>query len=719
MSRFIVTPADRLSMSGREWRLAASTGTGYVFEAADDPAITMGLSATEFSEHLKDPAVTFDRGWYDAGKTKARLDAPTECLRDLPKAVRSMTLWRWAYCDAFLLLEASGRVKRTEVSIRSNLAGLRDEVDAIDLARQLGTRKARAGQKSFVRKPPCPRSLLTWIRRYERSGRDPLSLVARTHRSGNRSKRFCLDGARLIAKAIAGYGTSRRPTIRQVATDCINSFATENKLREADGRPPIAAPSRRTIERRIEGLDRYATYAGRYGAAAANRKFAAIELGIKAGYPMERIEIDEWNVDLLTLLTEAGALDGMSDAQRRGLVRERLWLYVAIDCATRCVLAMRLSETPNSADAILTLADATRDKSDLAREAGCERTWHQHGGLGAVVTDHGAAFTSEAFRTALGDLGATAELPPVGIASLRGRVERLFGTFGTDLMARLAGRTFSNPLERGDYPSEELAVHSRETLLQVLTVYVVDIYHNRVHAGLGGETPANCWERLRGLRGTIPAPVPQLRCRVFGIELTRKVSRMGVTVLGNAYACQALRDMLRHSHDADVTLRVDPADLGWIMVRVAGRWHRAEALRSVMRGVGLAEWRLAVREMRLNHRREEALHEEQIARALRKIDDINAAQLSMLRVRLPYLTAEDLRREERQLGLGLHIDMDAVPDVHLPKAEDGFGHVVPLGEATPDLFSLGRSAGPNKAESPEGSFAAKPPPSDDWGLEED
>ncbi|WP_299845406.1 Mu transposase C-terminal domain-containing protein [uncultured Jannaschia sp.] len=232
------------------------------------------------------------------------------------------------------------------------------------------------------------------------------------------------------------------------------------------------------------------------------------------------------------------------------------------------------------------------------------------------MTDNGAAFVSFLFVTAIHALGGTSERPPAGITWLRGRIERLFRSFGTELMTLLAGRTFSNPIERGDYPSEDLAVHSRETLLQILTLYVVDLYHHRAHAGLGGEAPAACWTRLEKARGTVPPPVQQTRCLALGVELTRKVTRKGVTVLGNDYACDVLREMFRHSHDTKVTMRVNPVDLGWIMVRVNGLWHVAHALRSVMTGVSLADWRVTVLELRSRNRRNAALHEDLIARTL-------------------------------------------------------------------------------------------------------
>ncbi|WP_299845403.1 hypothetical protein [uncultured Jannaschia sp.] len=361
MTRFLISTSDRLFLDKRHWRVATATAGGYVFEAVDDPDVTLSLTTDELAERLTDRETTFERGYFDPGRSRARVDAGVECLRDLPKETQRVVLWRWGYVEAFLALYERSLIKRTETSISCAMYDLQKEVDTIDVKRQRGNRKMRAGRKSTIHDAPCPRSVLEWVRRYETSGRDPLSLVPGTHRSGNAVSRFCIEGAKLIAKEIAKYATIQRPTKHQVAKNCLTAFKKLNAERRAQGIPPIIEPSKRCIERRIGKLDPYQTYAGRYGIAAANKKFAAIELGIKAGYPMERIEIDEWNVDLLTLLTEIGALDAMSQEQRASLLHERLWLYVAIDCATRCVLAMRLASTPNAEDAVLTLADATRD----------------------------------------------------------------------------------------------------------------------------------------------------------------------------------------------------------------------------------------------------------------------------------------------------------------------------------------------------------------------
>ena len=78
--------------------------------------------------------------------------------------------------------------------------------------------------------------------------------------------------------------------------------------------------------------------------------------------------------------------------------------------------------------------------------------------------------------------------------------------------------------------------------------------------------------------------------------------------------------------------------------------------------------RLTVLALQNRHRRTAALHEDLIARMLQKIRKVAAAQLEMMPVRLPYYTARNLERDERQLGLGQTLDVATVPEIDLPDA---------------------------------------------------
>ena len=50
-------------------------------------------------------------------------------------------------------------------------------------------------------------------------------------------------------------------------------------------------------------------------------------------------------------------------------------------------------------------------------------------------------------------------------------------------MPLLAGRTFFDTIQRGDYPSEQLACLCDDDLISILLTYVVDIYHHRERCG--------------------------------------------------------------------------------------------------------------------------------------------------------------------------------------------------------------------------------------------
>ncbi|UWQ29061.1 Mu transposase C-terminal domain-containing protein [Leisingera sp. M523] len=415
-----------------------------------------------------------------------------------------------------------------------------------------------------------------------------------------------------------------------------------------------------------------------HGVDAANRKFAVYETGISASYPMERVEIDEWKVDLISILAERGALDHLSDQELAELDRGRRWLYLAVDCATRCVVGMRLAATPNSEDAYALLRDITRDKTEIAAAAGCKSAWHHFGGLGAICTDNGAAFMDDLFRFAILEAHGNPESPPTGLPHLRGRVERIFGTFGTSLMPHLAGRTFSNSLERGDYPSEHLASLHDEVLMQTLTLYVVDVYHNTPHRGLNGETPNNCWDRLSKQIGVVPKLAETTRRRAFGERDRRTANGRGIKKFGIDYACPALQHVFLHADDHEVEIRCSLEDLGWILVYVDGKWRPARALQKCFEGVSYEEWQRTARELRLRHKAEAQLHEAVVADALSKIIEINAREQARFGTVLKAQTPAGLKRARDDLFVGLSIIPEqGEEDFDLPPDLDLFGHIIP------------------------------------------
>lgn len=178
-------------------------------------------------------------------------------------------------------------------------------------------------------------------------------------------------------------------------------------------------PSRSTVYRAIKRMDPYETYLQRYGVDAANKKFAIIEYGVQVLRPMERIEIDEWDCDLMTLVSEAGLLGQLTRAQVAVLEVIRLVICVAIDCATRCVVGLTLSRSASSEAAMRTLEFSTLNKTDIAVSFGCRAGWHQGGRPEIIAADMGAAFVNGNFKMGCAGLHARLINPPGGIAKLR------------------------------------------------------------------------------------------------------------------------------------------------------------------------------------------------------------------------------------------------------------------------------------------------------------
>jgi hypothetical protein len=219
----------------------------------------------------------------------------------------------------------------------------------------------------------------------------------------------------------------------------------------------------------------------------------------------------------------------------------------------------------------------------------------------------------------------------------------------------LIGRTFSNPQERGDYPSEQWASLTDDELATIFTAFIVDIYHNTPHSGLKGETPANAWKRLNAEQGVTAPPDANSRRVVFGIPLTRKIGRHGILALGIHYSCPELQKALLTGHPREIQVRMDPHDLTFISVCLNENWHPAEAVPKVVCGLSLAEWQTIVRDLRTKHRNEAVLTEEVIQRARDRIRAIDQRARDLMRVLPTTLTAADLKRYEHDLYLGLRI----------------------------------------------------------------
>lgn len=109
-----------------------------------------------------------------------------------------------------------------------------------------------------------------------------------------------------------------QPSVAQVVEDVDHAFIAENLRRaelikrEAAGEKlgqstrPLATPSRETIRLAVRKLDPFEVDIARFGPEEARKRNAPVGKGLELTRPFERVEMDEWKIDLMSLLAEAG-----------------------------------------------------------------------------------------------------------------------------------------------------------------------------------------------------------------------------------------------------------------------------------------------------------------------------------------------------------------------------------------------------------------------------
>ena len=534
-------PTGGFTIAGEEFLLLEQNMEGIILQKFDNSAITTSCPHYEVADLLTKPDTRLRRGYYSTFQSHRKLKNGKAYLSSLPEKARTKALWRAHYCEAFLAAEISGEVKRSEPSVWDFLPILTQRVNEQSISSQLLSASNHAGQEVAVRTPPCPRSLLGCVRSYEKSGNSPLSQLRKYRADTSYAHKYSRETIKLLNECLWEYLSKAKPPKQKIIRDTHDRFREENITRIANGLPKLPIPSASEITRLINRYGKFQVAAARDGVARAKKDMAIYGNGLKITHPLQRVEMDEWQIDVFSLFNEAGMLDHVNVADRAGYNIGRRWIYLAIDVATRCVVGFRLSATPSAIDAISTVSLITMDKTPIATAAGCECDWPFFGGVGSLVTDMGSAFIADSFRTAVSDLGFNLVAPVAGVLKLRGHVERIFGIFASQLMPELTGRTFSNPHEKGDYPGEALAALTDDDLVLIFTRFIVDIYHNVPHSGLNGETPANAWKRLAREQGVTPPPDTVTWTSVFGLAGTRKVGPHGIRAYGIHYQCPELQ----------------------------------------------------------------------------------------------------------------------------------------------------------------------------------
>ena len=326
-------------------------------------------------------------------------------------------------------------------------------------------------------------SIYRWIKVYRHSGDDIRALLPKLEKRGGTGKSRLKQETTAIVNVILKE-QSYRP--EKVGLDDLLALIAariekENHLRSHED--PLPMPSRSTLARRLGALDQQEIIEVQRGKRTARRQFRQNEKMQYPELPYERVEIDHTRCDLVVI------------DERDNLPLGRPTLTYCIDLATRYPLGYYLGFEPPSYFAVMEcLHNTIAPKGNIRERFGTEHDWTAYGVPGTLVVDNGKEFIGQDLSDACEMLGTVLQQCPVMTPELKSGVERQFRSLNTGVFHTLPGTTFSNILERGEYDSVKHACISLVELEKAMILFLVDIYAERFHRGLGG-IPARYWEK--------------------------------------------------------------------------------------------------------------------------------------------------------------------------------------------------------------------------------
>jgi putative transposase len=670
---FFFDTVDRVTIDGIHYIPTSRNSEGYLFRRADSTGVAEGFSNERIALLVREQRLSVEVSYYLPQAAMKKLSGPECAVSCLSASHETRVRMRDSIVQAFREMEKAKRIVRTDKSIEANRAALCD-LAADFYARQAVLESDRTGERP---KKFSARSLRRWLTNFERFGIGGNS--DNYAQSGNRTGNMLSEARAILAQQVRGYLSRDRPTIATIARNTRAAFSAENALRAEKGLPPLTVPSRNAINEAIKRLDPFTVAVARYGEEEALRQMRQTGQGIFAlARPMQRVEVDEHKIDLISIFKEEGLLEFFSADERKRLgldgKKGRWWCTVAMCATTRCIVGMRLSRTPSRCSALETLQMMMVDKGEWADAVHAVSPWNMYGTPELVVTDCGSAFKSFEFRAACADLGIRVERSIAGLPHLRGRIERLFRTLGINLLPLLTGRTFSSILERGEYDSEARAALTADELASALIRWVVDIYHNTPHDGLEGATPLEVWNEAAATYGVRPPPAINQMAPIFARTMKRTLSGEGISVMGVRYHSEDLARFGLHHSQRELEVRWYPGDIGAIWVKM-GDWVKVGAVFEGFDGVRAHDWIAAARRLRNTLRKGQEASQEIVFKAIREIVAMNSAAKARANILTDDWSDDSLAHIEGNLFQGFVVaSKPAAPDTRL--ATDGMGHVV-------------------------------------------
>lgn len=309
-----------------------------------------------------------------------------------------------------------------------------------------------------------PSTLYRWLERYDATGL-VASLMELPRTGGRGASRLSPELDAIIQQAIkTEYLTDQRKPLAKVHQVVVSQCR----------RAGLLAPHPNTIRNRIGQLTEYNRLRYRYGKKIADEQLAPQQGSFPgADFPLAFVQIDHTRLDI----------ELVDELQR--LPVGRPWITMAIDVFSRMVVGFYISfDPPGAMGTGLCLSNSILPKEEFMALYDQAGEWPCWGVMRTLHLDNAREFHGNMLKRACEQYGIELNWRPVATPNYGGHIERWLGTLLME-MHTLPGTTFSSIEERANYPSEERAALTLRELEQWLLKYIVGVYHQRKHTGIG------------------------------------------------------------------------------------------------------------------------------------------------------------------------------------------------------------------------------------------
>jgi putative transposase len=315
-------------------------------------------------------------------------------------------------------------------------------------------------------------TIYEWIRLFEDSGHLTSLIPQRRGRKlGSRLLSSAVE--RIIDGAIQDcYLTRQRRRPQDVVDTVLAQCRTAG----------IEPPHPNTVRSRLRDLPAATILRRRGSRDAARNRFEPIRGNFPgADFPLAVVQIDHTEADIIVV------------EEHSRLPMGRPWITLALDVFSRMVVGCYISmEKPSAASVGLCLSRAILPKHEYLASLEVRGEWPVWGRMAVVHADNAREFRGAMLRRACQQYGIDLQMRPVKLPHYGGHIERLMGTSSNEIR-KLPGATFSSPAHRKGYDSEKEAALTLEEFERYLVDFIVNVYHQRLHAELT-MPPRRRWE---------------------------------------------------------------------------------------------------------------------------------------------------------------------------------------------------------------------------------